>query len=161
MKTILIGFLAVLALGMGAATARAQPRFAIVGQACSGGGTAEGGRFQITGTIGQPEASPRLSSRCLSIAPGFWGRYAVVPTPGAPALRIRPLDFNYMRVSFVPGCGEWVLQWTRTLDPQPAATVWSDDSPNNLMAVGSELVRDFHVPSWGPLLFFRLRQVAE
>ncbi len=117
-----------------------------------------GGRFQITGTIGQPEAAPRLTGGCLAITPGFWGAYEVVTTPGAPTLRIHPLDPGYVRVSFPPGCGDWVLQWTRTLQTDPAAIVWADDPASNLIVVGDELVRDFHTPSWGPRLFFRLRR---
>jgi len=123
----------------------------------TGGGTASGGRFQLTGTIGQPEAGPRLSAGCLAVEPGFWATYAVVTTPGAPTLHIRQVDPNYVRVAFIPGCGSWILQWTRVLETDPTATVWTDDAPTNLVLAGGELTRDFHVPSWGSRLFFRLR----
>ncbi len=156
MKTIL-HLLALTALFTAART-NAQP-FTVTGHVIAGGGgTASGGRFQVTGTIGQPEAGPRLTGGCFSIDPGFWGAYAIVLTPGAPVLRIRQLDPNYVRVAFPPGCGDWVLQWTRVLETNPAATVWTDDAASNLILVGEELVREFHIPSWGPRLFFRLRQ---
>ena len=132
--------------------------FGVVGQATAGGGAWSGGRFQINGTVGQPAVSSRLSGGCISIDSGVWARLAVISTPGAPTLRVRQFDRNYVRVSFTPGCGKWVLQWTRRLDTEPSAMVWTDDSPDNLIAAGEELVRDFHVPSWGQFLVFRLRQ---
>jgi len=156
MKSIFVRSFALLALGTVAGVA--QP-YSINGQViASGGGVMGGGRFQISGTLGQPAVGPRLTGGCVSIDPGFWGAYAVVSSPGAPVLHVRRLDFNYVRVSFTPGCGKWLLQWTRALEPEPRATVWTDDSTGNLIAVGDELVRDFHVPSWGPFLLFRLRQ---
>jgi hypothetical protein len=154
---IVISLLALTAL-FAAARTHAQP-FTLTGHVVAGGGgTASGGRFQIAGTIGQPEAGPRLTGGCISIDPGFWGAYAAVRTPGAPVLRVSQIDRNYIRVSFPPGCGDWVLQWTRVLETNPAATVWTDDTAGNLILVGEELTREFHVPSWGQRLFFRLRQ---
>ncbi len=156
MKTIILHFAGLLALGL--SSAGAQP-FTLSGHVVAGGGSAvSGGRFQVTGTIRQSEAGPRLTGGCFSIDLGFWGAYAVVLTPGAPVLRVRQFDPNYIRVAFPPGCGDWVLQWTITLETNPAATVWTDDAASNLLLVGDELTRDFHVPSWGSRLFFRLRQ---
>ncbi len=123
-----------------------------------GGGISSGSGFEVAGTIGQPDASPRLADRCWSVDPGFWGEYAVIATPGAPALRIRLIGPTYVRVSFTAACGDWVLQRATTLNTEPPATAWSDDPPGELFPVGDELVRDFHIPSWGPRLFFRLRQ---
>lgn len=156
MKTIL--HLLALASMFAAAQSGAQP-FSLNGSVVAGGGgTATGGPFQITGTITQPEAGPRLTGGCFSIDPGFWGAYAVINTPGAPVLRIRPQGPNYIRVSFTPECGDWVLQWTTTLETGAAPTLWTDDEASNLILVGDELTRDFHLPSWGSRLFFRLRQ---
>lgn len=156
MKPILLQLTGLLALGMSAASA--QP-FTLSGHVIAGGGgAAGGGRFQITGTFGQPEAGPQLTGGCFTVDPGFWGAYATLTTPGAPTLRVRPIDPNYVRVSFTPGCGDWLLQWTRTLETNPAATIWSDDPAGNLVLIDGELTREFHVPSWGPRLFFRLRR---
>ena len=146
-----------LALGTMAAAAQSGP-IAITGQPVTAGAAVSGGRFQIAGTVGQPSAGPRLTGGCLSIDPGFWGAYAPIATPGAPTLRVQPIAFNYVRVAFAPGCSDWVLQWTRTLESDPRAIVWTDDAPSNLVLTDGELVREFHVPSWGPRLFFRLRQ---
>lgn len=123
-----------------------------------GGGVSSGGGFQVTGTIGQPDAASPLAGGCWSVDPGFWGEYAVIATPGAPALRIRLLNASTVRVSFNPGCGDWVLQRAAALNAEPPRTIWTDDDLGNLIAVGDELVHDFHIPSWGPRLFFRLRK---
>jgi len=106
-------------------------------------------------------ASPSspLASGCWSVDPGFWGEYAVVATPGAPALRIRLLNASTVRVSLTSGCGDWVLQRAVTLNTEPPPTAWTDDPASELIPVGDELVRHFHLPSWGPRLFFRLRRL--
>jgi hypothetical protein len=123
-----------------------------------GGGISSGSGFEVAGTIGQPDAASPLAGGCWSVDPGFWGEYAVIATPGAPALRIRLISPTYVRVSFTPGCGDWILQRAATLNTEPPATAWADDPPGELIPVGDELVRDFHLPSWGPRLFFRLRK---
>ena len=117
-----------------------------------------GGGFEVAGTIGQPDAASTLSGGCWSVDPGFWGAYAVIATPGAPALHIRLISLSTVRVSFTPGCGDWVLQRATTLNTEPPATAWADEPPGELVPVGDELVRDFHMPSWGPRYFFRLRK---
>jgi len=141
-----------------ATSLHAQP-FSVTGHiVAGGGGTSSGSGFAISGTIAQAEATPRLQNGCWAIDPGFWGAYAAIQTPAAPSLRIRPISFSTVRVSFTPGCGDWVLQRSSELVVEPTPTVWIDDDPGNLVLVGDELVRDFHVPSWGPRLFFRLRK---
>lgn len=39
----------------------------------AGGGKSSGGTLELTGTIGQPDASPAVSGGALSITGGFWG----------------------------------------------------------------------------------------
>lgn len=155
MKTILqLGIVAALFVS---AHCSAQQFSINGGVIAGGGGTASGGLFQVTGTIAQAEAGPRLAGGCFSVDSGFWGHYAAMLTPGAPVLRTRMIA-NYVRVSFTPNCGGWVLQWTRTLEPEAAATIWSDDAASNLTLIDGELTREFHVPSWGSRLYFRLRE---
>lgn len=124
-----------------------------------GGDVSSGGGFEVTGTIGQPDAASSLASGCWSVDPGFWGEYAVVAMPGDPALRIRLLNANTVRISFNPGCGDWVLQRAATLNTEAPPTAWTDDPASELIPVGDELVRDFHIPSWSPRQFFRLRKL--
>ncbi len=155
MKTILL--LIFVAAALVAADGSAQS-FSVTGSVIAGGGgTTSGGLFQVTGTIAQAEAGPRLTGGCFSVDSGFWGHYAAISTPGAPTLRTRVVA-NYVRVSFTPSCGDWVLQWTNTLEPEAAATIWTDDEASNLILIDGELTRDFHIPSWGSRLYFRLRQ---
>jgi hypothetical protein len=53
-----------------------------------GGGTSTGGTYQVSGTIGQPDASSAMSGGQYSVTGGFWSLLAVVQTPGAPLLTI-------------------------------------------------------------------------
>jgi hypothetical protein len=53
-----------------------------------GGGTSTGGTYQVTGTIGQPDASGAMNGGNYSVTGGFWALISVVQTPGAPTLYI-------------------------------------------------------------------------
>src|ERR1017187_3840101 len=57
-----------------------------------GGGSSTGGIYQVSGTIGQPDASGAMTGGPMiggdySLTGGFWALYAV-QTPGAPLLTI-------------------------------------------------------------------------
>lgn len=45
-----------------------------------GGGTSWGGDFTISGTIGQPDASPLMSSEDYTVVGGFWGGVTMPPS---------------------------------------------------------------------------------
>lgn len=53
-----------------------------------GGGTSTGGTYQVSGTIGQPDAGGPLTGGNYSLTGGFWALIQVVQTPGAPTLYI-------------------------------------------------------------------------
>jgi hypothetical protein len=53
-----------------------------------GGGTSTGATYQVTGTIGQPDASIAMSGGQFSVSGGFWSLTAVVQTAGLPNLSI-------------------------------------------------------------------------
>ena len=53
-----------------------------------GGGTSTGATYQVTGTIGQPDAGVAMSGGNYSLTGGFWSLIAVAQTPGAPTLYI-------------------------------------------------------------------------
>ncbi len=55
-----------------------------------GGGTSTNGSYQISGTIGQADASGAMSGGNYSVTGGFWSFIQVVQTPGAPMLYISP-----------------------------------------------------------------------
>ena len=46
----------------------------------AGGGYSAGGVYELSYTIGQPDAAPVLSGGVFSLQPGFWGAYAALPT---------------------------------------------------------------------------------
>jgi len=52
-----------------------------------GGGTSTGGTYQVSGTIGQPDAGAMTGGN-YSLTGGFWSLIAAVQTPGAPLLTI-------------------------------------------------------------------------
>jgi hypothetical protein len=56
-----------------------------------GGGTSSGGRFQVTGTIGQPDAGAMASGGSFSVTGGFWSAISVLSTAGLPNLYITQL----------------------------------------------------------------------
>src|ERR1039458_3046895 len=53
-----------------------------------GGGTSTGATYQVTGTIGQPDASGAMTGGSYSLTGGFWSLISVVQTAGAPTSTI-------------------------------------------------------------------------
>ena len=53
-----------------------------------GGGTSAGGGFEMSGTIGQPDASGVMNGGNYSVTGGFWSLTSVVQTPGTTTLYI-------------------------------------------------------------------------
>lgn len=80
-----------------------------------GGGTSTGGTYQVSGTIGQPDASANnaMSGGNYSLTGGFWSLYAV-QTPGAPLLTIIYAG-NQAIVSWSPSATGWTLQTNANL----------------------------------------------
>ena len=78
-----------LAAAIGAIGTRAQD-FSIdwFGLAGGGGGSSLGGDFELSATIGQPEAGQMLAGD-FALVGGFWSIIGVEETPGLPRLNIR------------------------------------------------------------------------
>jgi hypothetical protein len=110
-----------------------------------GGGTSTGGIYQVSGTIGQPDASGAMSGGGYSVTGGFWSIYAV-QTPGAPLLTITHIG-NQAIVSWSPSVTGWTLQTNANL----ATPTWG----NYLGSVVNNSVTN--APPKGNL-FFRLKQ---
>ncbi len=53
-----------------------------------GGGTSTGGVYELTGTIGQPDAGPTQQGGDIALQGGFWALIGVMQTDGAPELSI-------------------------------------------------------------------------
>jgi hypothetical protein len=83
-----------------------------------GGGTSTGGTYQVSGTIGQPDAGGPMTGGSYSLAGGFWALYAV-QTPGAPLLTITRLGNNAL-VSWLATATGFSLQTNANV----AASSW-------------------------------------
>jgi hypothetical protein len=81
-----------------------------------GGGTSTGATYQVSGTIGQPDASGAMTGGNYSVTGGFWSLIAVVQTPGSPNLTITFVGPNSVVVSW-PNTGSYTLQQTGNLSP--------------------------------------------
>ena len=111
-----------------------------------GGGTSTGGTYQVSGTIGQPDAGGPLTGGSFSITGGFWALYAV-QTPGAPLLTITYSGGTTAVVSWPLSVTGWTLQTNNNL----ATGTWGK-------YLGSVVNNSATVPSKVGNLFFRLTQ---
>jgi hypothetical protein len=80
-----------------------------------GGGTSTGGVYQVSDTVGQPDAGPTMSGGNFSLTGGFWSLLSVVQTPGAPTLSIARGTPGNAIVSWNPNTAGFVLQETWSL----------------------------------------------
>jgi len=117
-----------------------------------GGGTSTGGVYQVSGTVGQPDAGPTMNGGNYSIAGGFWGIIAAVQTPGAPLLAIRRTSTNSVAVSWPsPSTGFTLQQNTNgiaTVNWSNVVTTPSDNGTTKTVIVnppsGNRFYRLFH-----------------
>ncbi|MGA2030176.1 MAG: hypothetical protein ABSG87_08905 [Verrucomicrobiota bacterium] len=115
-----------------------------------GGGTSTGGTYQVTGTIGQHDASvQQMTGGNYSLTGGFWSLISVVQIAGAPTLTITHSG-NSVKISWpYPSTG-----WTLQQNPDLTTASWSssgaisNDGTNNFIIITS--------PAGN--LFFRLEQ---
>jgi len=115
----------------------------------AGSGTSTGGTYQLSGTIGQPDASGAMTGGNYSLTGGFWSLIAVVQTAGAPTLTITQSG-STIKVSWpYPSTG-----WTLQQNPDLTTANWlpgggiTNDGINNFITI---------TPPVGNL-FFRLKQ---
>src|ERR1035437_4862387 len=78
-----------------------------------GGGTSTGGTYQVSGTIGQHDASDAMTGGNYSLTGGFWALISVVQTPGLPNLTITHAGKSVI-VSW-PDTGSYTLQQNSNL----------------------------------------------
>jgi hypothetical protein len=81
------GSLALLAALIGGGRVHAQDFSIDFGLAGGGGGSSFGGDFELSATIGQPEAGDMIAGDFAIIA-GFWNIVTTFETPGAPSLSV-------------------------------------------------------------------------
>jgi len=113
-----------------------------------GGGTSTGGTYQVSGTIGQPDASGAMSGGNYSVTGGFWSLINVVQTPGAPTLNISHSG-NTVTVYWQDVSG-WNLQQNGNL---ATPTGWSAN--NSATLIGGTNYLNLTNPAGN--LFFRLK----
>ena len=79
-----------------------------------GGGTSTGGTYQVSGTIGQPDAGTPMTGGNYSLTGGFWALYAV-QSAGAPVLTITYSGGTTAVVSWPLSVTGWTLQTNNNL----------------------------------------------
>ena len=109
-----------LALGLFAPALRAQNYSIDWYQIAGGGGTSTGGTYQVSGTIGQPDAGVAMGGGNYSLTGGFWSLISVVQTPELPNLTITHTG-NSVIVSW-PNTASSTLQTNSNL---ASASGWS------------------------------------
>jgi hypothetical protein len=109
-----------------------------------GGGMSTGGTYVVSGTIGQPDAGPTMTTGQYSVTGGFWALPTAVQTEGAPALMIARAGAGLAQVSWTPASTNWVLQETLSL------------SPANWVNSSSSFTNPIVVPAILPTRFYRL-----
>ena len=111
-----------------------------------GGGTATGGTYQVSGTIGQHDAGSTATGGQYTLTGGFWSIVNAVQTPGVPWLSINSTG-SQLVVSWPASATGWRLQTNADL----ATSAWGD-------YIG--LVVNNRVTNSTPAgnLFFRLKQ---
>jgi hypothetical protein len=78
-----------------------------------GGGISTGATYQVTGIIGQPDASGAMTGGIYSLTGGFWSLISVVQTAGLPNLSISQSG-NSIVISW-PNTGSYTLQQNANL----------------------------------------------
>ncbi|HLX69249.1 MAG TPA: hypothetical protein VKV04_06440 [Verrucomicrobiae bacterium] len=113
-----------------------------------GGGSSAGGAYQVSGTIGQPDASVAMSGGNYSLTGGFWSLISVVQIAGAPTLYISHSG-NTVTV-YWQNTGSWTLQQNLNLATGnwTINTSWATSNGTNSLIINN--------PSGD--LFFRLKQ---
>ena len=113
-----------------------------------GGGTSTGGTYQVSGTIGQPDASGAMTGGGYSLTGGFWSLINVVQTAGLPNLVISHSG-NSVIVSW-PNTGNYTLHQNSNL---ANGSGWSTSGYSIITANGTNSITI--TPPTGNL-FFRL-----
>jgi hypothetical protein len=79
-----------------------------------GGGTSSNGTYEITGTIGQPDAGSVVAGNYI-IDGGFWTDFEVVPEPGSPGVTIERVSPSSVLLSWPAPSTGFVLQQNTNL----------------------------------------------
>ena len=116
-----------------------------------GGGTSTGGTYQVSGTIGQPDASGAMTGGSYSLTGGFWSIISVVQSSGVPNLLIIPNGPNSVKIAW-PNTGSYTLLQNSDLT---SSAGWATTGYSITNGFGTNYCTV--TPPAGKL-FFRLRQ---
>jgi hypothetical protein len=114
-----------------------------------GGGTSTGGVYQVSGTIGQPDAG-KMSGGSYTLDGGFWGIIAAVQTPGAPVLRVQITATNTVLIAWPAAASGFSLQQNTAV----GSTNWIGVTNIPVISGGENQVI---VPSQPGSKFYRLK----
>ena len=115
-----------------------------------GGGASTGGTYQVSGTIGQPDAGATMTGGNYAVDGGFWSIIAVVQMPGAPLLVITPSGTNAVISWPSPSTG-YILQQNSSLATTNWLTVGTLPSDNGA-------TKSVTVPARPGNTYFRLKK---
>jgi hypothetical protein len=103
-----------------------------------GGGTSTGATYQVTGTIGQPDANGAMTGGNFSVTGGFWSLISVVQTFGAPVLTVLHSGSS-VKISWPYPSTGFVLQQNSSLSTASwsASGGISNDGTNNFITITS------------------------
>lgn len=119
----------------------------------SGGGTSEGDRFRVTGTIGQPESGASSSGGRFTVTSGFWNAIRVIQTDGLPELKIVRAGPRNVVLSWTTPENGTALTVEESADLSPGS--WrSTDHP--IFSAGDN--RQIIIPGATGRSFFRLKK---
>lgn len=113
-----------------------------------GGGTSTSATYQVTGTIGQPDAGSAMSGGTYSLTGGFWSLISVIQTAGAPPLYISHSG-NTVTIYWQQTTG-WNLQQSSSL----SSPTWA---PSSAPALNNG-TNSITITSPTGNLFFQLQQ---
>jgi hypothetical protein len=147
LESLVIGLL----LGGGLCVAQAQTTNIDWFKVAGGGGTSTGGTYQVSGTIGQHDASGSLTGGNYSLTGGFWSIYAL-QTPGAPILTVALGGSNTVVISWSLSATNFVLLQNSDLK----TTTWV---PSSYPIATNGDLESITITSPPPgYLFFRLKK---
>src|SRR5208283_1024739 len=107
--------------------------------------------YQVSGTIGQPDAGQAMTGGNYSVSGGFWSLTTAVETPGAPLLTISLTPTNTAVVSWPSPSTGFALQQNSSVE----TTNWTDVG---LIPSDNGTTKSVVVPALPGSQFYRLRR---